>query len=957
MTIEQLMILLPCYSLEDFQVSRSDEEAEDILAGFCGLFHPALIHQAKSLPRWERAYDPPIAPEQSLIVIPECSEKCLPSTWLADLPPGQSLVVRRYRNLTGLWETIRNLTGQSLEVPLPELIDDFVALGYAYLQVELMTRQLRYMSNLDELRFRDHTVKAAAALFEGNVDQAKENLQRSFDLLTESREYFYPVQTYLIDLTLTAETTLGPGLRREIEEGKQVNLLTTGHLLRQMTERHPETVQALKQALEAGRLNVIGGEDRESSSSLLPQPSLIRHLAYGCQQWQETLGGRPQVFGKRRFGLTPLWPGILASFRYEGVLHFALDDGRFPVPNQSKLRWEGLDETVVDAVGRVPLDASRASTFLKLGETVGRALDLDHAATVIFAHWPDQVSPWYRYLRSAARYSPILGQFSLLTNYFRSTQYVGSRITYKADEYRPPYLAQAVAESQINPIGRWTQFVRLCISADVLSNLLIMRALATGKWDEAASKQWHIAQEALKVTDAKIETHDGITQYETLLTQLRDSIAQIGESLAGSLPRDVKALAVGCLVFNPMSFPRRVVINLRQASDETSPANARQSTVTAISVPSFGYSWTEYPAGSESQPPPQRKVPWWNRLWAQRSSSEEEGKIILQTESCQIQIDRTTGGIQGLYPLPYGRNLLGQKLAMRFTQAGGPGQSEDDPEAFYSRMIAETIEQRETARGEKEVETTGRLVDAGGELVARFTQVICASPHLPFVRVHIRLDPERMPEANPWNSYYACRFAWSDESMAVRRSFGLASSETELERFESLYFVQLAGSSHTLTLLTPGLPYHRMVGLRKLDTLLLVRGETTREFTIGIGLDVRYPVQAAMQLLQPAVEIPKVPSPSPTSAWFLALDVHNVVVSAIEPVSADGQLVELRLVLTETEGRAGPVNLRLCRPIQSAYRVDAFGEVLEPLAVKDDQCGTNIGRFQTIFVSVKLTHS
>ena len=386
MTIEQLMILLPCYSLEDFQVSRSDEEAEEILAGFCGLFHPALIHQSKTMPRWERAYDPPLAPDQALIVIPECSEKCLPSTWLADLPPGQSLVVRRYRNLAGLWEAIRNLTGQSLEVPCPELVDDFVALGYAYLQVELMTRQLRYMSNLDELRFRDHTVKATTALFEGNLDQVKENLQRSFDLLTESREYFYPVQTYLIDLTLTAETTLGPGLRRELEEGRHINLLTTGDLLRQMTERHPETLQSLKQSLEAGHLNVIGGEDKESSSVLLPQPALVRHLAYGHQQWQETLGSRPPVFGKRRFGLTPLLPGILASFRYEGVLHFALDDGKFPVPNQSKLRWEGVDEAVVDAVGRVPLDASRASTFLKLGETVGRALDLDHAATVIFAH-------------------------------------------------------------------------------------------------------------------------------------------------------------------------------------------------------------------------------------------------------------------------------------------------------------------------------------------------------------------------------------------------------------------------------------------------------------------------------------------------------------------------------------------------------------------------------------------
>ncbi|MGQ9504169.1 MAG: hypothetical protein ACUVQR_04595 [Thermogutta sp.] len=949
MTITQLMILLPCYSLEDFQVSRSDEEAEEILAGLCGLFHPVLIQQTQNVPRWERAYDPPIAPDQAMIVIPECSEKCLPSTWLADLPVGQSLVVRRYRNLAGLWEAIQQVTGQSLDVPHPEFIDDFVALGYAYFQVELMTRQLRYMSNLDELRFRDHTVKAAQALLAGNPDQAKENLQRSFDLLTESREYFYPVQTYLIDLTLTAETTLGPGLRRDLETTKQVNVLTTGRILRHMAKHHPETLKSLKESLEAGHVNVIGGEDEESSSAFLPQPALTRHLAYGHQQWQETLGARPEIFGKRRFGLSPLLPGILNNFRYEGVLHFALDDGIFPVPNQSKIRWEGVDESVIDAVGRVPLDASRASTFLKLGETVGRALDLDHAATVIFAHWPDKVSVWYKFLRRSAYYSPVLGQFSLLKDYFRNTQYLGSRVTYKSDEYRPPYLVQAVAEFQINPIGRWIQFVRLCAYADVLTDLLVMRCLVIGTWDEAASHHWQFAQHARSLADASLNTHDGLAQYETLLAQLQDSINQVTSSLAGLLPREEKTARSGCLVFNALSFPRRIVADSSAVSRETEVTKADKSAPVVVPVPSFGYSWTEAGGQQELEEPLPKRPSWWGHFWRQRRTSAEEEKIILKTESCQVQVDKTTGGIQGLFPLPYGRNLLGQRLAMRFLQPTSTGQSEDDPEAFYSRMIAETIEHSETT-----VRASGRLVDAAGELLARFTQLIEASPHSPVVRLHIRLDPERIPEANPWNSYYACRFAWSDESMLVRRSLGLAATETERERFESLYFVQLSGTSHTLTLLTPGLVYHRMVGLRKLDTLLVVRGDTIREFTIGIGLDVRYPLHAALELLQPTLQIPQTPPPVPASAWFLALDVQNVIVSAIEPVNIDGQLAELRTLLTETEGRAGPVNVHLCRPVQSAHRVDAHGEIIEPLAVNGDQIAVNIGRFQTIFVSVRF---
>lgn len=953
--IEQTIILLPCYSLEDFQVTRNDDEAEEILAGWCGLFHPAILHRTQMLPRWERAYDPPLAPDQALIVIPECSEKNLPSTWLADLPAGQAVVIRRFKNLEGLWKAIRQAVPDLLEGFPPELVDDFVAVGFAYLQVELMTRQLRYMSNLDEIRFRESLLKAAAAAVTGKSDESHEHLQKAFDLLTESREYFYPVQAHLIDLTLTAETTIGAGLRRELEAFDCVNLLTAGQVIRQMAEREPDTLKLLKSLIAEGKAVVLGGEERESPAALLPQPALLRSLRRGIAAWQEWLETRPPIYGKRRFGLTPLLPGILAHFRFEGFFHFALDDGKFPVGNQSKMRWEGIDGTAIDSVGRVPVDASRASTFLKLGETIGRMLDLDHAATVIFAHWPGQTSMWYSALRRVARFSPVLGSFSLATNYFRSTQYAGARVTYKPDEYRPPYLSQHVGESLPSPIGRWTRFVRANTRAEVLAFLALIRGLVTGKWDQLSRRLYEAAECLWAEADALVDRREGdldarrVAEYDGLIAEAKASMEQLLPRAKGS------GSARGVLWLNPLDVPTQAFVPGTQSvrgpveGDVATPRPAVQ----VLPVPALGYAWAAYPGEGREEIKP-KKQPWWARLLG-KSRQEAEEKWELENENSRIVVDKTTGGIQGLFPRPYGRNLLAQRLGMRIGPGFAYGSAADDPEAEYSRMIVETIERIEEQAEEPAIRAEGRLVDRQGELVARFVQVVSAPVHLPFFRLRIHLEPQRIPEANPWQSYYACRFAWNDETATLRRSLGWAWVETSLERFESLYFNQLVGTHHAITLLCPGLPYHRVVGTRKLDTLLIVRGENLQDFELGIGLDLRYPLQAAFQLIQPPILLANhTARPDPASAWFVGLDVRNVVISGWWPVVEGDRLAGVRLTVTETEGRSGPVTIQVCRRLSAAHRVDGYGEIIEPLALTEDGAQLELGRFQTVEIELRF---
>jgi alpha-mannosidase len=63
MKYEDLLILLPCHSLEDFPTHHSGDEAAGLLAGWSALWHPALIASTQKMPSWFRADSPPDAYE------------------------------------------------------------------------------------------------------------------------------------------------------------------------------------------------------------------------------------------------------------------------------------------------------------------------------------------------------------------------------------------------------------------------------------------------------------------------------------------------------------------------------------------------------------------------------------------------------------------------------------------------------------------------------------------------------------------------------------------------------------------------------------------------------------------------------------------------------------------------------------------------------------------------------
>jgi alpha-mannosidase len=806
------------------------------------------------------------------------------------------------------------------------LVNDFYALGFCHFQVELLTRQLRYMSNLDEVGFEREILAASEAAVQENLDAARDRLRAAFDLLTEAREYFYPVETYLLDLTLLAATTAGSSLRRELADASTNNFLVSGEVLEYMAREEPETLAHLKKALEENKASVIGGEMQERELPLLPAEAILESLQEGLCIYQQHLGHRPKIFGRRRFGLTPVLPQILKKLGFDGVLHFTLDAGRFPTGNQSKLRWEGIDSTSIESLVRIPLDAAKPESFLKLPERLGDTMDLDHAATCVFAHWPSHASQWYRDLRSMAEYSPVLGRFTTATSYFQDTEYVGQSSKYRADQYRSPYLRQAVARHEPDPISRWYRYFRNRATLDAIKALSFLTDTA-GAMEPGTTSELPA---------------DSTLYRETSASELCRQLDHQAQRFSRGLVRPNAGRPRGFLLINPWSFLRRVCLDVsdleRLPRDDAVKlaAESERRKKAVVEVPGMGFVWVGAGQAREQAARPEQAT---KRRKKKEQPPLAEGHT-LRNDFCQVTIDPVTGAIKSVHDYATRGSRLGQQIAFRFPSEGRAKQNvwgEEDVEQDYTVMAADEVVVTVSDKIEGKIATRGRLLDREGGLVARFAQTVRVQRGSPVVELEIDLDIDRQPGPDPWASYYAARFAWGDATADVYRSANQLSVPTDVTQLESPYFVEIRGQKTRTTIMANGLPYHRRIGLRKLDTLLVVRGETARSFRLGVGLDLKHPVPAALDFLAPQNVVEGAIRPPHTTGWLFHVGARNVVATHWAPKYDDGRLSGFCVRLMETEGHRVDTHLRACRPVGAAAKFHFDGQQTVSLTVQDDR--------------------
>jgi alpha-mannosidase len=241
--------------------------------------------------------------------------------------------------------------------------------------------------------------------------------------------------------------------------------------------------------------------------------------------------------------------------------------------------------------------------------------------------------------------------------------------------------------------------------------------------------------------------------------------------------------------------------------------------------------------------------------------------------------------------------------------------------------------------------------------MATYRQTVSVERSQPQLEVLIEFDTLETPASgNPWMTYYACRFAWDNESAAITRSILGQACGFRSERFETPDYIEIADQDHRLLIVPHGRPYHRRTSGRTLDSLLLVEGEDCRSFRFTLDFDQPFPMRTVLETNQPALVLETSASlPAKDNAgWVLRSTAKNMLVTSLEgceeavqvPQEGQKESRQLRFLLQETEGRSVVGTIQTARTAKSARLRHPNGSTVQELTVTADGVRLQLSRFE-----------
>ena len=149
----QSVVIVPCHSLEDFPSHLRGRDAENLLACWTATWHPALLATTQKKPAWQSVDRDEFESSHLLVVVPNVCRSRFGNSLLPAARRLNATIISDDLNRTQIVQSAlrqneaATVANESLD---EELAKDFLALGYAFLQIQIMTRKLRYSSNLNE---------------------------------------------------------------------------------------------------------------------------------------------------------------------------------------------------------------------------------------------------------------------------------------------------------------------------------------------------------------------------------------------------------------------------------------------------------------------------------------------------------------------------------------------------------------------------------------------------------------------------------------------------------------------------------------------------------------------------------------------------------------------------------------------------------------------------------------
>ncbi|MEZ6130703.1 MAG: hypothetical protein R3C59_18610 [Planctomycetaceae bacterium] len=958
-----IRILIPGYSIEDIPSDLNEAPAASLLNAFAVAWHPWLLNASMGLPEARQAEATEMPMGQHVVLVPQCSEDWLAHDWQQQFSDSAHTTLHSCSTRSEWVEQINRHFGAGRSPIDDDLLNHFYALGTCYLQVMLLSRRMHHFIDPDGYLLKSEMFAAAEAAVAGNADSAKDHLRRSFECLLDCREQFHPVDCFLLDICLPSEQSTSTELTALVTKSRALSLIVNGDDLQRHALADESFASSLRTAVTESRLSLLTGHRHELRTSLNSVSAVYADLAANAELLKSLAPDASLHWARRRYGMTSSLPSLLALFEFASALHIVLDDGIYPDREYGYLEWQSGDNTSIPATSRIPMAIDSAASMLKFADRYTESMQQDSTAVLILARLPQLQTPWLQDLQITAEYAPVLGRFVTMTDYIDQCSRHSSPVRFDEGEYLSPYLIQSSVLKTEAPISSPAELHSARGLVDTAAFAECVAAVL--KPAQAAASTLSIFEDRLGQEEAKRISMNspGSESSDSQAARLRDITADITSTAAATaeliyeLVPGRESSARGQFLINPLPWSRAVSLiwpnNLKTpASDGSITAAWQQNSALHLQV--------ALPAGGFA---------WLHEVDSTRSAAKVEkpgGKplaepLLLRNQWFEVQFNEKSGGIQGVTFHGQRANRVSQQIAFRFEHSTTITIDDEELITLYatSRMVASRVIESGPFRGR--IETTCDVINPVDESVmARYRQTTTVERQSQ--RLHIRIEFEDLPHqpsGNPWMTYYACRFAWDNEAASIVRSCLGQVAGFRMERFEAPDYIEVADTDHRLLILPHGRPYHRRSGRRMLDSLLIVEGETQRQFDFTLEFDQPFPMRSATEIQQPPLIVntaSQIPAGA-TSGWILALSAKNIVVarSRVQKDNApsnDGVGVSVVLLLQETEGRSAGCLIRTARRPKSAHLRHASGTVIRELEVTDDGVRVDFLRLQ--FKEVEL---
>ncbi len=967
----EISVLIPGYSIEDLPTDLPEEDAASLLNAVACAWHPRLIQRSGGIPLFRQAESLTGYPGRRIVFVPNSSESWMPHEWRAVFREQGHIVLagcsKREDWLTAIDAALAEEAGASDEAnnadaeaiadasicpnadvsglsrnssTVPVLIDDFLALGTVMLQVQLLSRRRHHFVDADNLLLSREVRLAADASLLGDEAVVKAHLKRCFEHLRDTREKFYPMNCYLLDLCIPGDNDPASEVSDLIASATpatRLNLFATGRDLATWVQKDATLATQLKQAIIDGTLTLLTGHDAEIRPSLGSMAATLTDIERCRRTYSDIVGSPPRHWARRRYGMTASFPSLLTYFGFESALHIALDDGLYPDKERSQFEWQAPDGSQIPAASRIPLAIDSAAGFLRFADRYNESMQDDNTAALFLARLPALKTPWLHDLHVAAGFAPVLGEFTTMDALVHLCN--GSRMSerYQHSEYLAPYLIQSSVLKTEAPVSGPAQLRQLQQQLESLRTLFAMTRLvkADAEVDVINAQFTKIESELAELELQHVDTATMLSAKDTALNtasaSINSQLIAISDKLASALRSRIPQQSAdirGLFITNTIPFGRTVDVAWpaswkRPAASNTIELAERTSNEERLLVrlPPGGFAWIVEFGSSQTPQSLLGQIP--------REPPLAES-LTLRNRHFEVTLSDRTGGIAAVTYHQQRGNRLSQQTCFRYEREQTlPGDGSDEVrKSAYSTTHLTEHRILHVGTVFAAIETTSELRSpTDGSTLAIVRQITSIDRAQP--RIHVTLIFDRLVtrvKGNPWLTYFGCRFAWDNEAASVTRSVMGHAAGFRSERFESPDYVEVSDPDHRFVIATHGRPYHRRSGPRMIDSLLIVESEPAREFQFTIDFDQSFPLRTAIDAMTPAIVTQTAGSApmSMSSGWILGLSARNVALvhAAVRPASDDSG-EELSLLLTETEGTSAKCLIRTAHRPTAAFLVNA----------------------------------